>query len=601
MAVKYRLMKTKLRLVLSIPLFFFCITTLAQDAGLYWEQRPMAPGRATLSGQSIKNEGSRAFALRESVFRRELQKLQDGSTNSVLISFPDASGQPLTFQVEERSVMAPELQQRYPDIRSYIGQAINSKSTRIRFSYSPKGLQGMVVNTETSQTYYLEPDPDRSGTYYLFSREMLEPTLSGWSCKTESETSKDLPEGRSAKLIDDQLLRTYRLAVSTTGEYTEYHGGSVTDALAAINATITRVNEVFERDLAIALELVPETVQVIYTDPNTDPYGGNFSSEVQTVLTGQIGPAGYDIGHLFHQGPENGNAGSIGSVCIDDRKGSAFAATPDPQGDRFDLDFVAHEMGHQFGANHTWSFQSEGTGVQAEPGSGSTIMGYAGITQENDVQPTGDDYFHYFSVLQISQYTTTTSCAQTAVLTNNPPQINALTDFRIPVGTAFVLEGSASDPDTGDVLTYAWEQIDNGVVTQASFGPENAAGANFRSLRPKVDSMRYFPRLSRVITGDLTQTDPDSGSAWETVATVDRELNFALTVRDNAPGGGTSKFRPAKGPGGRGSRPISLISQASSQTYAMGSVQTLTWHVAGTDVPRLIHNLWMFTSLQTGD
>ena len=581
--VKCRLMKTKLRLVLSIPLFFFCITSQAQDAGLYWEQRQMPPGRETLSGQSIKNEGSRAFAFRESVFRQELQKLQDGNSTSVLISFPDASGQPVVFRVEERSVMAPGLQERYPDIRSYIGYAVNASSTHIRFSYSPKGLQGMVVDTERAQTYYLEPDPEQDDTYYLFSRDMLEPTLAGWKCKTGSKTSKDLPEGRSAKLIDDQLLRTYRLAVSTTGEYAEYHGGSVADALAAINATVTRVNEVFERDLAIALELIPETDQVIYTDPNTDPYGGNFSSEVQTVLTNQIGPGAYDIGHLFHQGPENGNAGSIGSVCIDSRKGSAFAATPNPEGDRFDLDFVAHEMGHQFGANHTWSFQSEGTGVQAEPGSGSTIMGYAGITQENDVQPAGDDYFHYFSVLQISQYVTTTSCALAIPLANTPPEISALPDFRIPVGTAFVLEGSASDPDTGDVLTYAWEQIDDGVVNQANFGPENAAGANFRSLRPGVDSVRYFPKLERVITGDLTQTDPVSGSAWETVSTVDRELNFALTVRDNATGGGQLNSDLVKVRVEEEAGPFRLISQGSPQTYAMGSVQTLNWDVSNTD------------------
>ncbi len=581
--VKCPLMKTKLRLVLSIPLFFFGITSMAQDVGLYWEQRQMPQGRETLSGQSIKSEGGRAFALRESVFRQELQKLQDGRTASVLISFPDASGQPLVFRVEERSVMAPGLQERYPNIRSYIGYAINTKSTHIRFSYSPKGLQGMVVDTETSQTYYLEPDPDQEDTYHLFSRDMLEPTLAGWKCKTTSETSKDLPEGRAARLIDDQLLRTYRLAVSTTGEYAEYHGGSVADALAAINATVTRVNEVFERDLAIALELIPETDQVIYTDPNTDPYGGNFSSEVQTVLTDQIGPGAYDIGHLFHQGPENGNAGAIGSVCVDSRKGSAFAATPNPEGDRFDLDFVAHEMGHQFGANHTWSFQSEGTGVQAEPGSGSTIMGYAGITQEDDVQPAGDDYFHYFSVLQISQYATTTSCAQTTPLTNTPPEIGALPDFRIPVGTAFVLEGSASDPDAGDVLTYAWEQIDDGVVSSANFGPENAAGANFRSLRPRVDSVRYFPRLDRVITGDLTQTDPVSGSAWETVATVDRELNFALTVRDNAPGGGQLNSELVKIRVEEEAGPFRLISQGTPQTYPMGSVQTLNWDVARTD------------------
>ncbi|MGB5314362.1 MAG: reprolysin-like metallopeptidase [Robiginitalea sp.] len=576
-------MKTKLRLVLSIPLFFFSITSLAQDAGLYWEQRLMTPGRETLSGQSIKNEGGRAFALRESVFRQELQKLQDGSTTSVLISFPDASGQPLMYRVEERSVMAPELQQRYPDIRSYIGYATHSNSIHIRFSYSPKGLQGMVVDTEKSQTHYLEPDPDQGDTYFLFSRDMLEPTLSGWKCKTESEISKDLPERRAAKLIDDQLLRTYRLAVSTTGEYAQYHGGSVANALSAINATVTRVNEVFERDLAIALELIPETDQVIYTDPNTDPYGGNFSSEVQTVLTDQIGAGGYDIGHLFHQGPENGFAGNVGNVCIDSGKGSAFAATPNPEGDRFDLDFVAHEMGHQFGANHTWSFRGEGTGVQAEPGSGSTIMGYAGITQEDDVQPSGDDYFHYFSVLQISQYVAATSCAQTALLTNSPPQISAVPDYRIPVGTAFVLEGSASDADAGDVLTYAWEQIDDGVVSSANFGPENAAGANFRSLRPRVDSVRYFPRLSRVITGDLTQTNPTSGSAWETVATVARELNFALTVRDNAPGGGQVNSDLVKVRVDEEAGPFRLISQSSPQSYAMGSVQTVNWDVAKTD------------------
>src|SRR5690606_6735893 len=203
------------------------------------------------------------------------------------------------------------------------------------------------------------------------------------------------------------------------------------------------------------------------------------------------------VGHLFHRVPDpsqnNGHAGFIGSVCTDNRKGSAFSAADLPQGDAFDLDFVSHELGHQFGANHTWSFESERSGVQAEPASGSTIMGYAGIVNGNNVVPHGDGYFHYYSILQITDYLATTTCAQIVPHTNGPPQPTPVGDHTIPMGTAFVLEGNVTDPDPGDVLTYTWEQIDDGVVTRGSFGPENASGANFRSRPPTTDPRRYFP------------------------------------------------------------------------------------------------------------
>lgn len=406
-------------------------------------------------------------------------------------------------------------------------------------------------------------------------------------------------------LVDDQVLRKFRIAVSTTGEYTTFHGGTVAGALAAINATITRVNEVFETDLGVTLELVANNDLIIFTDSATDPYGSSFNSQVQSTLTSVIGEANYDVGHLFHKvqfaSQNNGNAGFIGSVCIDNRKGSAFSSASIPQGDVFDLDFVSHELGHQFGAFHTWSFESEGSGVQAEPASGSTIMGYAGIVQGNNVAPNGDDYFHYNSILQISAYLETVSCAVTTPLTNSPPMLTPVDDFIIPRGTAFVLEGNATDPDVGDVLTYTWEQIDDGVVTRSNFGPSNPSGAIFRSLPPSTDPARYFPRLSEVAQGNLTQTDPAVGSAWETVSEIERDLQFAFTVRDNAVGGGqvisdVLEVKVVKAAG-----PFVVTSQSSSEVYQAGSVQEITWDVANTNIlPIDAKTVDIFLSLDGG-
>ena len=338
--------------------------------------------------------------------------------------------------------------------------------------------------------------------------------------------------------------------------------------------------------MALRMELIPETDQVIFTDPGTDPYGGNLSSEAQTTLNSTLGAGVYDIGHLFHRAGATGNAGGIGTVCVDNQKGSAFSATPNPEGDRFDVDFVAHEMGHQYGANHTYSHRLESSGVQAEPASGTTIMGYAGITQENDVADFSDDYFHYFSILQMSSYVGGISCGTTENLPNLPPVINSQPDYIIPRSTAFVLAGTASDPDALDMLTYTWEQIDDGVVTQASFGPENPIGANFRSSPPSTSSSRYFPALDRIRDGNLTQINPTSGSAWETVSDVERTFNFALTVRDNALGGGQSASDLVKVDVLAAAGPFELTSQATSQTYSAGSVQTINWDVAGTsDAP----------------
>ncbi|TAI47219.1 reprolysin-like metallopeptidase [Flagellimonas allohymeniacidonis] len=591
-------MKAKLHLVFSITIFFSSFCTFSQQD--YWKSISAKEEYKSASLQDVRKQG-KVFGLSKETFKSKLPAASSSKTSGNVIHLPNSKGELIAFQIKETSVLHPELSKKYPGIKSYSGQSLDNQY-RIKLSQSHKGFQGMMVSVEGNSTSFMEPVANASDVYVVYDKESSLTSKQDFVCETEK--MQQLVQKTLSPLVDDQVLRKFRIAVSTTGEYTSFHGGTVADALAAINATLTRVNEVFETDLGVTLELIPNNDLVIFTNAATDPYNGNLNAQVQSTLTTTIGEANYDVGHLFNrvgQGQDNGNAGFIGAVCEDNRKGSAFASAFTPQGDVFDLDFVAHELGHQFGANHTWSFESEGTGVQAEPASGTTIMGYAGIVPGNNVQPNGDDYFHYNSIFQIRNYLATVSCGENTALTNNPPTVTPIGDFIIPQGTAFVLEGVASDSDVGDVLTYTWEQIDDGVVTTSTFGPESPVGANFRSLPPSISPQRYFPRLSRVIQGSLTQTNPPLNGAWETVSNIQRDLSFALTVRDNAVGGGqvVSDLLDVNVIGSAG--PFTITSQSTNEIYEAGSVQTITWDVANTDIaPINAQTVDIFMSIDGG-
>ena len=590
-------MRVKLQLVLSFPIFIFCLSAFAQQSS--WEgvsQKPV-DGISFLSEEETAR--SKVYRLDQDKLASDLAAVSLDKESRQEISFPDQNGNMATFMIWETPVFSPELQAKYPNIRSYQGVQQNSPSTRIRLSVSPQGVQSMVVDAESRQNTFLQKIEKDKNLYVVYKRSKEGMTTAKFVCNTQAKIMEVMPI--TSRVVVDQTLRKYRLAVSASGEYTQFHGGTVADALAAINATLTRVNEIFETDLAVTLELVANNDLVIFTNPNTDPYTTNLNAEVQNELTATIGEANYDIGHLFHEDTNNGSAGQIGSVCEDNIKGSAFSSGESPQGDTYDLDFVAHEMGHQFGANHTWSFDTEGTDVQVEPGSGTTLMAYAGIVAGNNVAQNSDDYFHYKSIEQMIAYLQGTSCAQETALTNTPPVIVSSGNFTIPIGTAFVLTGEASDSDTGDVLTYCWEQTDNGIVTRTGFGPTQVAGANFRSLRPTTDPSRYFPKLAEIAVGNLTQTNPAINTAWETVSTIQRDFNFALTVRDNASGGGQVDSDEILVSVTDDAGPFVVTSQNAAETFAAGSAQEITWEVANTDQnPVNAQTVDIFLSLDGG-
>ncbi|MDD7884733.1 reprolysin-like metallopeptidase [Flavivirga sp. 57AJ16] len=608
-------MKTKLHYVFSITMLLFAFSSIAQNSS--WKQVENLKNPEKLSKFHLNNNKVHLFELDITSFKNSTVSttLRGAKNNkeSTIISIPGINGHMETFKIYEAPVFSPGLASKYPNIKSYVGISTDNTGTRLRMSMSPQGVQTMISYVG-KPTVFMQPLTKGSNEYVVYDKGSKSHSAEKLECKTLNKLNKSFNKtSKTAKAneggANNQTLQKFRIAISTTSEYTAYHddgnpgnGDAVADALAAINTSLSRVNEVFETDMAVTFELVDAT-QLIYTNAATDPYSdanigadsdnfnnsNGWSLQLQNNLTSVIGNAAYDIGHLFGATGGGGNAGCIGCVCENPSgpsshaKGSAYTSPSNgiPETDTFDIDFVAHEIGHQMGANHTWAFESEGTGVNSEPGSGSTIMAYAGIEGANNVELNGDDYFHYHSIKQILDNLNTKSCQTTEVISNNPPSADAGNNYNIPKGTAYVLRGAATDLDGGDNLTYCWEQIDSGITNYLNFGPELASGPTNRSLPPSNAPDRYIPRLSSVLSGNITQTNPTLGSDWETVSAVARTLNWALTVRDRA---------PASSVGGQSSydtmqitvEDVTPFTITNPVSWTQGAMQTIEWEVGQT-------------------
>jgi chitodextrinase len=505
-----------------------------------------------------------------------------------ILSFPNQEGEMIEFRIAENSIMEPSLAARYPEIKSYIGIGVKDPRVSLYFSLSPLGLQSMQLNADRT-TVFIEPYTTDLSSYVVYKKTEKSKSFSPFECnvmskllETESNQTGADPAFFARPNADDSTLRTFRLAVSTTGEYTAYFGGTKALALAAINTSMTRVNGVFEKDFAVRMVLIANNDLVIYTDAATDPYTTSYNSQVQSTLTSVIGEANYDVGHLFVRASNNGNAGCIGCVCVNGSKGSAFTSGSIPTGDIFDIDYVAHELGHQFGANHTFSHNNEGTGGNMEPGSGSTIMGYAGITGQ-DVQPNSDVYFHAFSIQQVTNNVKNKTCQTNTATGNEVPTANAGLDYTIPRSTPFMLTGSGTDAN-GDALTYNWEQFDSAASTatgaNSAASATRTSGPTFRSYTPSASPIRYFPRMQSILAGATTTAGTEI--TVEALPSVARTLNFRLTVSDNRLGGSANNSDDTVITVNGTAGPFSVTSPNSALQYLPNSTQTVTWNVAGT-------------------
>ncbi len=497
----------------------------------------------------------------------------------------------------ETAVMAPELAAKFPEIKTYTGQGLDDGAATAQVDWTPHGFHAMILSA--SSTVYIDPFSRDDVIHYLSYFKRNARRTSALPFNNPDVIDNQGAGKRIADLVAQGVavpsgsqLRTYRTVVAATGEYTAFHGGTVGLGQAAIVTAMNRVNGVYEREVAIRMQLVGNNNLVVYTNAGSDPYtnfdGFMMLDENQANLDAEIGSANYDIGHVFSTG--GGGVACLGCPCQAGVKAQGVTGLPSPNGDPFWIDYVAHEMGHQWGGNHTFNgnagncsgFNRNGP-TAYEPGSGTTIQAYAGICAPQNIQNNSDDYFHTLSFDEMVAYSTLDSgntCAAITATGNGPPVPNPGTGgFSIPINTPFSLIGSATDPN-GDPMTYNWEQFDKGPA-----GHPNTPSGNapiFRSFLSKTIPERTFPQISDLVGN--TQT------LGEILPSYARSLTFRLTVRDNRAGGGgvdhdqiTFNVTDLAGPflvttpNTKGTASNTLVS------WTGGTQETVTWNVASTD------------------
>ena len=511
---------------------------------------------------------------------------REGATGpATVFAVPRPDGAFDRFNVWEVEMMEPGLAAEFPTIRTWRGQGIDDPTAVLAADLTPLGFHAQVLGP--NGRWYVDPYYHLDTTVYAaYSPDQLRNRhKDGWTEVLvdephEEEGAEPPPANRPNY---GQTLRTYRTAVAATGEYTAFHGGTVANGQAAIVTAVNRVSGVYETELALRLVLVANNSSLVYTNASTDPYsngsGGTMLGQNQANVDAVIGTANYDLGHVFSTG--GGGVAGLGVVGVTGQKARGVTGSGSPIGDAFWIDYVAHEMGHQYGGRHTFNGNDPNRDGSAsyEPGSGSTIMSYAGIMGSDNLQSNSDAYYHFKSLDEISTKTfnaPATGFTQTAT-GNNIPTADAGPDRVIPARTPFALTGVGTDADPGDVLTYNWEQYDLGPM--ATLGsPDNGASPLFRSWPATTNPTRMFPRLSVILSGGSSTSEILPTTNWPSGTTA---MTFNLTVRDNRVTGAYNSDQVNLEVVDTGAA-FAVTSPNTNVNWAGGSTQTVTWNVAGT-------------------
>lgn len=600
-----------MKLVTSLTLLFFITFSLHAQSDLWTE---MQTSKLVLSQEEIDGlpEAYSLYDLKlESLKNTLLRAPKESETpvrfSPLTLSIPDGKGVFHTFHMVEYRMIEEALAQKYPHIKTYkgidpsSGAKVYCNITTNSF-YAAMNLGG--------ELYYIDPIRQHEGNeWYVYNVKDKSPLETqrldcGVHEIEDGQVLEVTEDNDDNYLTNDQVLRrgspitlrTYRAAISVTSGVVAHHGGTVQSALDGLVTIVNRLNEVFEREVAIRLILIGDSDQLIFPDPATDPFediqignSGELLSRNRVVVNSRVGVTAYDIGHVISTKATAGQGlASLGSVCQLNTKANATSAHPFPSGDPFVIAIIAHEMGHQFNANHTmYHCHNVNIGTSYEPGSGTTIMSYTGICgSTSNVQSNTDPYYHGNSIQSIWTFTRNgggQDCGQDIDMGNSRPEAIILDNegLRIPINTAFRLTGDVTDMESDTGVLFCWEQYQVGhrVWEDATWNLMDPEGEEplFRSRLPTTEKVRYFPSLPIIVAG--------SNYLWEQLPDYERRMVFRLTVRDNAsensaPDWQNITFHTVD----QGMGQFEITSFNLRETIQAGKRIELTWNVAGTDL-----------------
>ena len=566
------------------------------------------------------------LAMRRLLAGAPVEVYREADDRRVELPLPMPDGSLLRFRIEESAVIDDSLSAAYPEIKTYAGYAIDDQTTTMRCDLTPQGFHATVIRSDqsvisihpaspvagevtndTSARYVTESGftADDRGQTFQCGVEKLD---QGWPAPDPEFLSKNLQTGRTY-FQTGGTLRRYRVAIAVTWEYSNtFGGGNTANTVASIATWLNAVNVIYERELSVRLSMVNEPRILYTTERGFNSASDPFTNGNMGTMLGELGPVlasipnnSFDLAHVLGTG--GGGIAYLGVVC---QGGTTYNGGPAnrgvtlarlPLGNTADLSVFAHELGHQFGANHSFngtagSCNGRGSASSAfEPGSGMTIMSYAGLCGSDNTDAGRSGFFHLGSLREMNAYIAWRGiCASATSTGNNLPTVNAGPDYTIPKNTPFELRATGSDPDISDRpnLTYSWEQTDaGGTYSNPPYNdgsdPVTTTRPIFRVYSPKTSATRIFPSLGYILN-NANQPPATTASGLqvaENLPRVGRSLNFGVVLRDNRGGvvddGVVLTVADNAGP-------FRVDWPSTAVTVDAGSRQTVTWQVANTSV-----------------
>lgn len=579
----------KIKQLLYLGIFILSISLgKAQDFFTTISERSI---KADQKNRTVQPEKSLTYTLNVSGMKSYFNSVPELRDNELkdkapIIVLPMPDGTKAKFRIWKSSVMAPELAQKFPQLVTFTGQGVDDQYATLKLDFTELGFHAQIKSVVNGDTYIDPYVKNDINNYIIYRKSDLidkNPRICG--TKDEEAQSENNNTQKSVTPSIGTQIRIFRFAVACTHQYAQAATGlatpTVAQTLSAIVTSVNRVNGVYEQEVAVRLILVPTETNIIFTNSTTDPFTGNDDAytlidESQAQIDALIGNANYDIGHTFSTG--GGGLAGLGVICSTGNKGSGITGSSNPVGDPYDIDYVAHEVGHQFGGPHTFNSTTgscsgnRSASNAVEPGSGITIMAYAGICGAiNNLGPNSIPTFHTKSFQSITTKVQSTTCQVTTPVANTAPVVNAGNDYTIPKGTPFKLTGSATDAPN-NALTYSWEQNDVGPAGNWNAPTGNAA--IFRSFVPATVPYRYFPKITDVINNTMTR--------GEILPSYARTMEFRLTVRDNNAGCAGVANDDAIVTVDGNSGPFTVTAPTTAVTWTGNTTQTITWNVANT-------------------